>query len=274
MKNTKQILLSSCLTCALAISFSPSVFASEGITQETVTLDQQVLKEPHTVENELTEEDLQHKLIFDQIQKEDEEAALNFESEDVAQDKASFSSTLTEIEPNSEMSTQSVTKSFLRSQWNFGSNLLIASGYYLSGTFLQHSLQDYPSTLKYYHGSNQASSIQYSSEFQKELTIFRAQLPKNGATYYSKNTSIEFSANRDHFLALHRANATFAAQKLSSGWFIIATVHDLYNFEYWNYGSGMGIPANFVSLVNNYAADNQRLGVIVPYDIFFYINTR
>lgn len=58
-------------------------------------------KEPHTVENELTEEDLQHKLIFDQIQKEDEEAALNFESEDVAQDKASFSSTLTEIEPNS-----------------------------------------------------------------------------------------------------------------------------------------------------------------------------
>ncbi|OMD35144.1 hypothetical protein BSK56_33235 [Paenibacillus borealis] len=273
MKNIKKTLLSSSLILSLVIPSSPSVFASESQENEIQNYQAEAPATP-LAENDLSEEDLFHKQVFDQIQLEDEMAKELFTSQE---DQLSLENEQLFNEPNelnSKAATQSLTKSFLRSQWNLGASILIAGGYYLSGTFLQHSLADSPSTLIYYHGSNQASSIQYSSEFQKALLLFRNSIPKTSATYYSQNTSFALNANRDQYLALHNVNATFAAQKLSSGaWSIIATVRDRYNFEYWNYSSANGLPGRFVTIVNNYAADNQRLGVVVPYDIYFYINT-
>lgn len=110
-------------------------------------------------------------------------------------------------------------------------------------------------------------------DFQYQEKFLNEQNQSNVSQESVLNSSFGLEKNKDLFLALHNVGVQFAAQKSNGTWNIIATVNDVYNFEYWNYTSSNGLNNAFVTMVNNYAADSQRLGAIVPYSIAFYIQS-
>lgn len=266
----KSIVVASTLVPSLLLHSIPPAFASDtnNVADNTNSLLTQTLVDEQFEEQVKADQEY-HKQVYEQLLNESREAERDFQYQENFLNEQNQSN----VSQESVLGTQAVTKSFLRGQWNTGASILISSGFVMTGTFLRNSLNDNASRLMYPNNSSFSNSIKYSPEFQKRLTYFQSLLSRTSSSYYSQNSSFSLENNKDQFLALHNVGVQFAAQKSNGTWNIIATVNDVYNFEYWNYTSSNGLNNAFVTLVNNYAADSQRLGAIVPYSIAFYIQS-
>jgi hypothetical protein len=158
-------------------------------------------------------------------------------------------------------------------------DVLISAAHYLerhnvtkmTGLFLANSLQDRPSSLYYDNNSYIANLIKYNSaDFQTKKHDFAL---KSGDRY-DGNIIFSFRNNRDLFLSVHKADM---AMKKIGNRDIKCYIHDIYNFEYWNWvwfknatWDGVKDTAmdNFIVFVNNTASFLEDTGIINLY----YVN--
>lgn len=170
-----------------------------------------------------------------------------------------------------EPQSSGFTVGFLRAQWAVGASTLSLFGFTHTAATLSHSLQDNPPTLVYQTGSGMSEDIKDSNAFTTVANSFKNSLPSSGQ-YYSIDSSFALTSSNssnDLYLSLHLVRYLMAAEKVGNTWNIYTLIYDTYDFEHQNF-AGIA-PSAFVTLVNNYAAESQELGAIVPYLIQIYI---
>ncbi|TVX88162.1 hypothetical protein [Paenibacillus agilis] len=215
-----------------------------------------------TSTQEISEKELKDKIIVEQLKKEMEDSQKSYQQQELRLDS--------QLNAYHNQAVEGLTKELVRIQWRNGVIALVLAGFELTPRFLSHSLNDNPENLSYPAGSQYSEIVRNSTEFKSLIAKFKSKLPSNG-DYYSEQPHLILNSTKDLYLSLNKASVLIAAEKVNGSWKIYTRIHDKYDFEYANYNSSNGVPASFVTLVNNYAVASQQLGAIVPYHISFYM---
>lgn len=150
------------------------------------------------------------------------------------------------------------------------------AGFTYAASCLEHSLQDYPSALRYNSASGIAKKLKSTSEYKSIKSKIKnkvATMKKKKIKSVSASSSIALRSNKDLFLALHNVKYSYTIKRQSNGKYAANIIFsDTYDFAYQNYKSANGLPSKVVSAVNNYAYKAQANRAIVPYNIYITIN--
>lgn len=183
--------------------------------------------------------------------------------------------------PNTRMARDTFSKEAYRSDLRMLGNICKGIGLYYTGEFLLHSLQNKPSNKSYAASSNLASDIKQQSGYKDSKKYIKQDCisaEKKGKTtaYRSNSFGLTRTAGTqkawDMYLAIHNTNYTANCTKKSGKWNLVMKTSDVYNFEYWNLKNYKGMTSKGVAIINNYAAAAQKIGAIVPYNVYVTIN--
>ncbi|URV79827.1 hypothetical protein M5C89_21315 [Bacillus velezensis] len=147
-----------------------------------------------------------------------------------------------------------------------------------AGNFLWHSLDDHPKARSFPAGSTYSNGFSntavYSTISKKMAAKIKSENKKGHKAIGGSNLSAATSAGNaglDWYLTIGKFAYDWYAEKQSGGkWKVWIGIHDTYDYQTIK-KSGGGIPGAIVKVANNYAADAQKAGALVPYNIDMYM---
>ncbi|MEE6134636.1 hypothetical protein [Priestia sp. GS2] len=174
-------------------------------------------------------------------------------------------------------STSLKAKSWYRDQFKKMSLYMGTVKLPTSGNFLYHSLQDKPSDRQYSNSSSLAKAFSLTKVYTSISVPMAEEIKKAnkagrkavGAFNLSSSTNIA-NAGLDFYLTFGKFSYDWAAEKQSNGkWKVYIGIHDKYDYLTIK-PIPKNFPDNYISLVNNHAANAQKAKAIVPYyiDVF------
>lgn len=157
--------------------------------------------------------------------------------------------------------------SVIRSAGKLAANNAASLGFRMVGLTFGHAFQDNPSDLTWNAGNTYSNDIKLSNQYKGLVSDIKAQLRGTSGSYWSEESSLAINDPMDVYLSLHNVDYLAAAEKVSGKWKIYIRFYDTYDFDYAN---ASDYPAAIVTWANNWAADAQATGALVPYGITAY----
>ena len=159
-----------------------------------------------------------------------------------------------------------LSKAFYRTQFKAAVAAGNALGYTTAADFLDHSLQDNPSSFICDSSTSYASQILNSEEIQSIISSFKASVSGTSLTTKNMSGSIALDSTTDLHLAYNNVDYVVFGAKTNGVWDVSVTITDTYDFKHEEWKNAMTDNA-VVTMINNYAYDAQQVGAIVPYTI-------
>lgn len=165
-----------------------------------------------------------------------------------------------------------IKKDFLRGEFKMVAKAGNIAGYTTAAALLNHSLQDNPSNLSLNSSSTYSTQILNSSECRKIINDFITAV--KGKNYFSRTASGSTTLNSttDLHLAYNKVSYTASGRKTNGMWILTITFKDTYDFESQAWKNAM-TEDSVITILNNYAAQAQSIGAIVPYNVQVTVQT-
>jgi len=176
-----------------------------------------------------------------------------------------------------ELITPYSTKSDLRSQFTALAVFAGTIDLVTAGNYLNHSLQDYPSDRVNNVGSSHTAKLSVTTMYTEISTPMAAEIraaKTSGKSYVGGSGSYATAWSNvgwDFYLTYGKISYTWSAQNTGDTWLVNITISDRYDYTSIKPADiRSGLLSKYVDLANNYAAEAQNVGAIVPYNITNY----
>ena len=146
-------------------------------------------------------------------------------------------------------------------------------GYTTAATLLRRSLQDNPSDFIMGASSVYAVQIGNSTELSQIIDIFEGQILGTSKNTHTLSSSTTLNSTWDLKLAYNRVSYTATGYRGSGQWRVNTVIKDTYDFEQIPWSTALSGYDDLVIILNNFAADAQSIGAIVPFEIRITVST-
>ena|GEM_PF-3688749 len=142
-------------------------------------------------------------------------------------------------------------------------------GFKMAEAFLNHSLQDNPSTYTVNRDTTYSNQVKNSTAHANLIASVGNMLNTYSGTIYTQTGSVALNSTTDLHLALNLASYILGAEKVGSSWNIYVRYYDVYDFAPGDW-SKLSLSGAAIAALNQAGYSAMSIGAVVPYGIEIY----